>query len=530
MVPDEDPNLPDRLDADERLALPTLLRRRAVDDEHGDRVFLQHVDGTALTYRRLEDLVLRWKRELREAGVVAGDRVLSLLPPSFDAVAVWMAAARLGAVEVPANPALRGEFLAHVVADADPRCTITHARFAAQLEEVARAGTSPAPVIVVGTGGVSSTLAHRRAVLDAPDEGADVEPGPGDLATIVYTSGTSGRSKGVLVTWAQEYATARWLCPVEGRRGDVWYGPWAMHHVSGKVGLYSSALLDGALVIRDGFSTSAFWDDVRRFGVTSVMLVASTVAFLTQRPPGPDDRGHTLRNVVAAPMPADPDAFAARFGVRLATLFNMTEVSCPIVTGWGPFPAGSCGTVRPGVEARLVDERGAEVPVGEVGELVVRTSVPHETMAGYWRAPEATVQAWRDLWFHTGDAMRRDAAGHHYFLDRITDTIRRGGENISSAELEAAVTAHPLVRECAAVGVPTPWSDRDVKLFVVPEAGLDVVELAADLDARLPRYMRPSFISVVDDLPRTHTHRVKKAELRARTDDVPTWTRRRVAV
>lgn len=523
MAPDTGP--PDRLPVDGRLTLPTLLRERADDEERGGRVFLRHVDGTALTHRQLEDLVQRWKGQLRVAGVGAGDRVCTLLPPSFDAVAVWMATARLGAVEVPANTALRGEFLAHVLSDADPGCVVVHARFTRQLDELARAGVPLAAALVVGAGEVPAGLPHHLAALDAPDDGDDVEPRAGDIATIVYTSGTSGRSKGVLVTWAQQYATARWLCPVQDRRGDVWYGPWAMHHVSGKVGLFSSALLDGELVIRDGFSTSAFWDDVRRFGVTSVMLVASTVAFLQQRPPSPEDRGHTLRNVVAAPMPAEPGAFADRFGVRLSTVFNMTEVSCPIVTGWAPFPDGSCGTVRPGVEARLVDDSGSEVPVGEVGELLVRTSTPHETMAGYWRQPDATVQAWRDLWFHTGDAMRRDAEGHYYFLDRITDTIRRGGENISSAELEAAVAAHPLVRECAAVGVPTRWGDREVKLFVVPESGLDVDELAADLDSRLPRYMRPTFISVVEDLPRTHTHRVKKAELRARTDDVPRWTR-----
>lgn len=530
VVTDEDPGLPDRLDTDVRLALPTLLRRRA--QEQGDRVFLRHVDGSTLTHGGLEDLVRRWKRALREHGVGPGDRVLTLLPPSFDAVAVWMAAARLGAIEVPANTALRGEFLAHVVRDADPRCVVAAGEFVRQLDEVAGNGEPVAPVLVVGPADPAPALRTTAPRLDEPigrDAGDDVEPGPGDIATIVYTSGTSGRSKGVLVTWAQAYATARWLCPVEDRHGDVWYGPWAMYHVSGKVGLYSSALLDGELVLRDGFSTSSFWDDVRRFGVTSVMIVASTVAFLQQQPPRSDDRDHTLRNVVAAPMPADPQAFVDRFGVRLATVFNMTEVSCPITTGWWPFPAGSCGRPRPGVEARVVDESGADVPIGGIGELALRTTVPHETMAGYWRAPEATVEAWRDLWFHTGDAVRKDAAGNYFFVDRMKDTIRRGGENISSAELEAAVTAHPMVRECAAIGVPTAWGDREVKLFVVPEPGLDVEQLAADLDARLPRFMRPTYISAVDELPKTQNHRIKKAELRAMTDDLPQWTRQRLA-
>ena len=517
-------DLPHRLDAEPGLVLPTLLRRRA--ETAPDHVFVRTVAGEDVTYHQLEDRIRRWKTELRRLGVGSGDRVMTLLPPSVDAVAVWMAAARLRAVETPVNTALRGRFLAHVVTDGDPRCLITDPDLLPVLDEIADDVALPA--VMTPPGATDNPAVGGRAVpavaLDHPDDGDDHHPRPGDVATMVYTSGTSGRSKGVVVPWAQEFATARWLMPVEGREHDVWYGPWAMFHVSGKVGLYSAALLDGRLIIRNGFSTSAFWDDVRRFGVTSTMIVASTVAFLNRRPVSPADRDHSLRHVCAAPLPPDPAAFSARFGVRLSTLFNMTETASPISTGWDDVPAGSCGKLRPGVEARIVDEDGTDVPVGEVGELLLRSSVPHENMAGYWRADAATVEAWRDLWFHTGDGVRADAEGNFYFVDRLKDTIRRGGENISSAELEEAVTHHPLVRECAAVGMDTDWGDREVKLFVVGEPGLDAARLAADLDTRLPRYMRPAAIAILPDLPRTHTARVRKAELRAITDP-PDWVR-----
>lgn len=513
-------DLPERLDEDETLLLPALLKQRAETDPQ--RVFLHITDGAHLTYGDLDDRVRRWMSELDAVGVAAGDRVATLLPPSFDAVAVWMAAARLGAVETPVNTALRGEFLAHVLRDCEPRCIVTASRFTGALDDIT---VDRRLILADPDAGVPST----RAPLSVPAfetryDGPEAELHPHDVATMVYTSGTSGHSKGVVVPWAQEYATARWLMPLDDREGDVWYGPWAMYHVSGKVGLYSSALLDGQLVIRDGFSTSNFWSDVRRYRVTSTMIVASTVAFLTQQPPSPGDRDHSLRNVCAAPMPEDPAGFADRFGVRLSTLFNMTETASPIVTGWDDAPPGSCGRLRPNVTARIVDEHGRDVPTGATGELLLRSTVPHEIMAGYWRAPETTVEAWGDLWFHTGDAVQRDTDGNYYFVDRLKDTIRRGGENISSVELESAVNRHPLVKESAAVGVPTPWADRDVKLFIVPLPGFDAAELAGYLDQRLPRYMRPAAISVLAALPKTHTARVKKAQLRTLKDE-PVWTR-----
>jgi crotonobetaine/carnitine-CoA ligase len=521
--------LPPRLDDDHDLVLPNLLRQRAETNPEG--VFLRNVDGTDLRYRALEERTQQWMSALASAGVIPGDRVLTLLPPSFDAVVVWMATARLGAIEVPVNTGLKGSFLAHVLGDAEPTCVVAAPQFLAQVHDVAASAPDQAESPIVLLTADAGTAPTERLDVRTPDlvpyAGTDHAPGPHDIATIVYTSGTSGRSKGVLVPWAQEYATARWLMPLEEREHDVWYGPWAMFHVSGKVGLYGSALLDGQLVIRDGFSTSSFWSDVRRFRVTSTMIVASTVAFLSNQPPSDRDRDHSLRNVCAAPMPEHPEAFAERFGVRLSTLFNMTETASPLSTAWSGAPVGACGRPRPGVEARVVDEHGNEVPVGEAGELVLRMTVPNEIMAGYWRAPEATVEAWRDLWFHTGDAVRRDAAGWYYFVDRLKDTIRRGGENISSTELEAAVTEHPLVRECAAIGVPSAWGDREVKLFVVPEPGLDVDDLARYLDERLPRYMRPAFISLIGALPKTHTARIKKAQLRTMTDDRPAWVRQR---
>lgn len=497
------------------LLLPTLLERHAA--ERPDEVFVEHVDGPSVTFGALRAQVLGWMGALRGAGVTAGDRVAVLLPPGGDCIAVWAAAARLGAVEVPLNTAYRGRFLATVLADAGPRCIVVHHELVDRLPR-----TDDVPFLVVGAPEGSVTLAPEAA-------GESEWPRPGDIASVLYTSGTSGRSKGVLVTWAQQLETARWTVPIEGRgREDVWYGPWPMFHVSGKLGVYNAALTGGRLVVRNQFSASAFWSDVRRYGATSTMLVASTVAFLASQPASPEDRAHTLRNVFAAPMPADAAGFAERFGVRVCTVFNMTETASPIASGWDPdLPKGACGRPRPGAHCRVVDEHGEEVPVGEVGELVVRMDGPHEIMAGYLNAPEATLEAWRDLWFHTGDAVRRDEAGYFYFVDRMKDTIRRRGENISSLEVEIEANAHPSVQESAVVGVPTPFGDQDVRLFVVPKAGesFDPEALADHLAEQLPDFMVPTSIVTLAEIPKTHTHRPRKHELRDLPVGEDVWVR-----
>ena len=222
------------------------------------------------------------------------------------------------------------------------------------------------------------------------------------------------------------------------------------------------------LVIRDGFSTTRFWSDVRAFGCTVVLLPGTTLSYLANLPPAAEDRSHPLRNVLAAPLPRNAPEIAERFGIRFRTMFNMTEVSCPIVSDWTVQPSASCGTIRPGAECRIVDDTDHEVPPGAVGELIVRCDQPWEMMAGYLNRPDATAGAWRNLWFHTGDAFRQDAAGNFFFVDRMKHTIRRGGENISSSELEDEVCLYAPVAECAAIGVPAEHGEEDVKVFVVP--------------------------------------------------------------
>lgn len=227
------------------------------------------------------------------------------------------------------------------------------------------------------------------------------------------------------------------------------------------------------------------------------------------------------------PMVDDLEGFIERFGCSVYTFFNMTELCTPIVSERNPLIKGSCGRQRPGVELKLVDENDCEVNIGDVGELVVRTNRPWAINHGYLGNPEATARAWRNGWFHTGDGFRQDVAGNFYFVDRMKDAIRRRGENISSSELEHEVLSFPMVREAAAIGVPSEFGEEDVMVVVSPVSGeqIDAEKLVRYLIPRMAHFMVPRYIRVMDDLPKTPTQKIKKEALRYDGVTADTWDR-----
>jgi crotonobetaine/carnitine-CoA ligase len=315
---------------------------------------------------------------------------------------------------------------------------------------------------------------------------------------------------------------------------DAYYMPDPMNHISGKTPLYSMAVVGGRVVIRDGFTTAAYWDDIDRHHCSTTGMLGAMPAFLWQQPARDDDADHALVNVWMAPLVPNLDEFKARFGVRVTTSYGSVEHSVPIRAGtWDTSSATwrSCGKRRegwPAYELRLVDEHDFDVAPGEIGELVVRTSEPWTMNAGYLGMPDKTAEAWRNGWFHTGDAFTCDADGNFTFVDRTRDCIRRRGENISSFEVEAEVNAHPLVAECAAIGVPSEFGEEEIKVLVVsqPEADVQPDDLIRFLIPRLPRFMVPRYVEIVRELPKTDaTLRVKKYLLRDNPINDATWDR-----
>jgi crotonobetaine/carnitine-CoA ligase len=261
-------------------------------------------------------------------------------------------------------------------------------------------------------------------------------------------------------------------------------------------------------------------------------LLGAMIPFLMKAPPTPRDRDHCLRQAVMVPLAEDAAEFTARFGVDIYTVFNMTEISCPILSERNPDAPKTCGRVRAGFEARVVDDHDMEVPHGTVGELMVRADDPWTMNHGYNANPEATARAWRNGWFHTGDAFRRDEVGNFFFVDRMKDAIRRRGENISSFEVEVEIGAHPKVRETAVVGVPSEFGEDEVMAIVAPVPGgeIDPVEIISFLTPRLPHFMVPRYIRFMADLPKTPTQKIEKHLLRQQGITEDTWDRERAGI
>lgn len=511
--------------------LPRLIRAVAQSDP--DRVFLQSVDddSVVISYGDMHRLSLRWAAMYESVGVKAQDTVCILLPSSHQTIASWLGIAWLGAIEVPINIAYQGNLLIHMFEDSGAKVAVVSIRLIEQFRQVASQLTHLETVIVPDLDD-SSDVADlpfsiwTASALDGVGEPVSaIEPRPRDLAAILYTSGTTGPSKGVMVTWAQLEETARTTLPYEP--GEVVYNTYPLFHVSGKIlGAYLPALAGGRTVIRESFKTSKFWSDIRTYGCTAANLLGAIPGFLLREPERPDDADNPLVKASMLPLVPEVEAMKKRFGFEVCTCFNMTEISCPLTSdGFNLANNRSVGRPREGYQVRLVDEEDREVPVGEVGELVVRADEPWVLNAGYWGRPEATVAAWRNLWFHTGDAFTRDADNNFYFVDRMKDAIRRRGENISSFEVEREVCEHPAVLECAAIGVPSDLGEDELKVVVVLKQGhhLEPAELYEFLRPRVAKFMLPRYITIVDQLPKTPTMKVRKVELRSWDQDESVW-------
>ena len=371
------------------------------------------------------------------------------------------------------------------------------------------------------------------AALFAGVEPATDLPGPEyhETSTLLLTSGTTGPSKAVVVPWAAVFQMWSWT-PADGLgAGEGLFQAMPMFHNSGRSGFNSCMARGGRYVTRAKFSGTSFWDDVRSTGCVLGALVGPMTQLLHNAPPSPDDADNPLRAVIIGPMIPEMAEFEQRFGVKVGTCYGQTEIGAPLATGWDHGPWAGCGRPRtdyPWTEVALVDEFDEPVPAGEVGELVVRSREPWSLNAGYYKMPEATAEAWRNGWFHTGDAFRCDEEGWFYFVDRMRDTIRRRGENISSFEVENAVLEYPDVLECAAVGIRTPLGDDEVLAGVIVRdpATFEPAALHAFLADRMPKFMVPRYVEVMDDFPRNATTgRVRKHEMRERGLTERTWDR-----
>ncbi|MGW7533288.1 AMP-binding protein [Amycolatopsis sp. NPDC054798] len=521
-----DPRVPPRED----LVLRYLLERRAAEEP--DKVFALFDDGPVWTRADLLREVRQTAAALEALGVRQFDNVVCWLPNGPDVVRFWFAINYLGAVFVPINTAYRGGLLSHVLANADAEIIVADAELLPRLADVEQRGRVRLAVQVGGgdrleVDGLSVRRAQELPNLDGEAAEPPVPIEPWHTQAILYTSGTTGPSKGVLTSYMQAWSAFGPVSMPILTADDRFLINMPAFHAGGSTLLYAMLLNGGSVAVVDRFSGEQFWRQIRQTGSTVVFLLGVMANFVNRRPPDPEDAGNPLTKVFVVPLLDDIAAFSQRFGVDVYTIYNMTELSAPIVSGPNPAQKGTCGKARPGVEIRLLDEADREVPDGEVGEIAVRTDAPWALSHGYFRMPEATAKAWRNGWFHTGDTARKDAEGNYYFADRLKDAIRRRGENISSMEVEAEIMAHPSVREAAVVPVPSEISEDEVMAVIatVPGTRLDPVELIRFLEPRMAYYMVPRYLRFVPELPKTPTAKVQKALLREAAVTADTWDR-----
>jgi len=515
-----------RMPAPDECVLRPLLERRA--RETPDKLFALFEDGERWTYAETLRNVARVAAGLQQAGVKQGDFVLSWQGNGPITVLTWFALNWLGAVYVPINTSYRGRLLEHVVANSDARLMVGDARLLERLGEVELAQLRR--VIAIGDTGWRDPrleILPESALTSGPAEPAPLEReiAPWDIQSVIYTSGTTGPSKGVLSPYLHLYATANAFAHATADDRQMVNLP--LFHAGGTNAIYRMLVRGGSMALVESFNTHNFWDKVRETGTTMLTLLGAMAPFLMKQPPGPRDRDHPLRKVGMVPLSDDALEFGERFGVDIFTTFNMTEVSCPIYSERNPRVKGTCGVQRDGAECRVVDENDCEVAPGVVGELIVRTDMPWAMNAGYHKNPEATARAWRNGWFHTGDAFRRDADGNFFFVDRIKDAIRRRGENISSFEVEAEICAHPAIREAAVVAVASELSEDEVLAVVSPVPGqsVDPAALVEFLRPRMAHFMIPRYVRILDELPKTPTQKVQKNLLREAGVTADTWDR-----
>lgn len=510
--------------------LPSLIARFAA--ERPDGVFIEHADGRASTYAGFHEGVLRWATALRRLGISSGDHVLNMQPNSFDAYQSWLGLSWVGAIEVSLNTAYQGRILQYTADWSDAGVMIVAERYVSALAEVAGELPKLETVVVPDAAGPITGLPQRVVTGEELFAGIEVEndfdvPEPWDIAGIVWTSGTTGPSKGVMIPWAEMISTEfhRFLRP-----DDKMYHFWAPFHLGGKSLIYIAIRAEVPMVMRETFSASQFWPEVRRHGITHSLFSEAMAMMLLNAPAKDDDAENPLRGITPYPVFPQAREFMDRFGVEACTTaYGTTEVGQLFLFD-DDFPPDieACGRLRDGFEVQIVDDHDYPMGPNEIGELIVRSKHPWTLNAGYYKMPDKTAEAWRNGWFHTGDAFKYDEDGYFYFIDRMHDAIRRRGENISSFEVESYTIEHPEVQETAAIAVKSELGEADVKIVVVrvPGSSLTAPELIEWLSKRMPRFMVPRYVEFVDELPRTHaTLKVQKAKLRENPLNEATWDR-----
>ena len=491
----------------------------------------RHVERTPekilLRYQQLQQrydaflqTALRAASVFRSLGVQQGDTVCLMLANNPDYLYAWFGLARIGAVKVPINIHLKGEGLAYIIEHSEAKVLVVEDQMLPRLAAL-RASLSDPRLIVVRGAAPDGYASWSDLLATASTACPGTSAPPEAVHAILYTSGTTGPPKGVMLSHAAYLNAARYFAEqmVAARADDVLYTSLPLFHINAQAHTALPAIRQNAtMAIGASFSASRFWQEIRDHDATIFNSLAAMIPILCKQPPSPDDRDHRARLTACAATPKDVwREFEDRFGVRIIEGYGLTETAgfC-VANPPDAVRVGSIGKPMDFVEARIVDSQDRALGPDQRGEIALRGTQPHVLMEGYYKMPQQTEEALRGGWFHSGDMGYVDSEGYLYFVDRIKQSIRRRGENISSWELEKIVNAHPKVLESAAVGVPSELGEEEVKVVIVPRPGvsIDPIEIMEWCEQRMAYFMIPRYVEFREMLPKTATERVEKYKLK----------------
>lgn len=489
-------------------------------EQYPDRIFLRFADRQ-WRYAEAVALARRAAGVFADLGIGLGDRVGLMLGNTPDYLWAWFGCACLGAVTVPINVHLKGDVLHYILEHAGVKVLVIEPSLLDRVLALRDRLPDLHHIVVRSEAGPNGTLAWPDALAGA----RMAEPTPGnatDLHSILYTSGTTGPPKGVMLNHqAYLHSAALFADVMIGATADDVFGTsLPLFHINAQAHTVLPAIYRGTSVaLLEQFSASRYWRQLADLEATICNLLAAMIPILMKQPPSPDDRAHRVRIAACAATPPDLwRAFEERFGLTIIEGYGLTETTgfC-VANPRDSVRVGTFGTAMPGFELAIFGPDDTPLPPGVPGEIVIRPQRDNLIMMGYYRQPEQTATAMRGGWFHTGDLGRLDEAGYAIFIDRLKQSIRRRGENISSWEVERAVNAHPAVLESAAVGVPSELGEEEVKVVVVlrPGTTLDPLDLVRWCEERLAYFAVPRYIEFRDSLPKTATERVEKYKLKA---------------
>ena len=505
-----------------------ILRKQA--QRIGSRVFVV-CGNESVTYAEADHRADRVAAAFHALGIRKGERVAILLHNRIEYLDLWFGLSRIGAIQLPLNTAYKSLQLLHTLKRAPVTAVVVEDALLPELESMIDEIVDLKYVIVLGN--AHSRSKHKYLILNNILSGAPVEPlalkiSGADVGAIMNTSGTTGPSKGVLLSHAQQYILGRNIVnDIALTEQDVYYNCFPLFHNTAQAMITLPVLLVGAkMVLVDRFSATRFWPDMREHGCTAFYYIGETLRILLKSTTAQDGANTKLRiGWGIGATPADFTEFQKRHGVAMRTGYGSTEGNVGVYLPHDKPNLASVGRPLPGFEVRIADEYNDPLPPGRTGEILVRATEPCTLMLGYDGDLKATVEAWKDLWFHTGDAGYLDAEGNLYFTGRVKDAMRVRGENVSAFDIEQIIAQVEGVLEVAAIAVPCELGGDDIKLVVVPQPGTMPApeSLLARAQRDLPKFAVPRYVEFVNALPKTETNKVRKNVLRETPFTPTTW-------